>query len=65
MLRRQANGETLEAIAPSLIILTGIREAKSPSVASIYRAHAEDQRTQAYTEALGQAHAEFAVMRAT
>lgn len=63
VLRRRANGETVEAIAPSLIIPTGKRKGKSPSVASIYRALAEYRRNQAYPEAVAQAHADFAGLR--
>ncbi|MFD5041053.1 recombinase family protein [Streptomyces sp. NPDC058377] len=38
VLRRRANGESVEQIQPDLIIPTGKRKGQSPSVASIYRA---------------------------
>jgi DNA invertase Pin-like site-specific DNA recombinase len=41
VLRRRANGESVEQIQPDLIIPTGKRKGQSPSVASIYRALAE------------------------
>ncbi|MEV7383520.1 recombinase family protein [Streptomyces lydicus] len=41
VLRRRANGESVEQIQPDLIILTGKRKGQAPSVASIYRALAE------------------------
>ncbi|MFI9591315.1 hypothetical protein [Nonomuraea sp. NPDC052265] len=36
----------------------------NPSLASIHRALAEHEKTQVYPEAVEQAHAEFAVLRA-
>ncbi|MFB4426988.1 hypothetical protein C5F59_038665 [Streptomyces sp. QL37] len=41
VLRRRANGESVEQIQPDLIIPTGKRKGQSPSAASIYRALAE------------------------
>jgi DNA invertase Pin-like site-specific DNA recombinase len=60
VLRRRADGETVEAIQPDLIIGTGKRKGYPPSVASIYRALAEHARTEAYPEAVEQAYAEYA-----
>jgi len=48
VLRRRATGETVEAIQPDLIIPTGKRKGKNPSVASIYRALAEHEKAKAY-----------------
>jgi hypothetical protein len=48
VLRRRATGETVEAIQPDLIIPTGKRKGKNPSVASIYRALAEHEKAEAY-----------------
>ncbi|MEE1768338.1 hypothetical protein PUR34_09205 [Streptomyces sp. JV185] len=61
VLRRRANGESVEQIQPDLIIPTGKRKGQSPSVASIYRALAEHAKREAYPEAVEQAHADFAV----
>ncbi|WP_327344079.1 hypothetical protein [Streptomyces europaeiscabiei] len=41
----------------------GERKGQSPSVASIYRALAEHEKTQAYPEAVETAHADFAALR--
>ena len=41
VLRRRADGESVEDIQPDLIIPTGKRKGRNPSVASIYRALAE------------------------
>ncbi|WP_113702007.1 recombinase family protein [Nonomuraea lactucae] len=60
VLRRRANGESVEQIQPDLIIPTGKRKGQAPSVASIYRALAEHEKRQAYPEAVAQAHADFA-----
>ncbi|MCX5122098.1 hypothetical protein OG992_33620 [Micromonospora sp. NBC_00362] len=62
VLRRRAAGETVEAIRPDLIIPTGRRKGKSPSVASIYRALAAHEKTAAYPEVVEQAQAEYAAM---
>jgi hypothetical protein len=48
VLRRRANGETVEQIQPDLIIPTGKRKGRNPSVASIYRALAAYEKAQAY-----------------
>ncbi len=48
VLRRRANGESVEAIHPDLIIPTGKRKGRNPSLASIYRALAEHEKAQAY-----------------
>lgn len=63
MLRRRANGESVEQVQPDLIIPTGKRKGQNPSVASIYRALAEHAKREAYPEALKQAHADFAALR--
>ena len=48
VLRRRANGESVEQIRPDLIIPTGKRKgASTPSPASIYRALAEHDNAQA------------------
>ncbi|WP_238489883.1 hypothetical protein [Actinoplanes flavus] len=60
VLRRRAAGETVEQIQPDLIIPTGKRKGRTPSVASIYRALAAHEKTQAYPDAVEQAHAEHA-----
>jgi hypothetical protein len=65
VLRRRTAGETVETIQPDLIIPTGKRKGHPPSVASIYRALAEHEKTLAYPEAVEQAHAEYAVQRRT
>lgn len=62
VLRRRANGETVEAIQPDLLIPTGRRKGQSPSLSSIYRAPAEHEKTQAYPEAIETAHADFAAL---
>lgn len=63
VLRRRANGETVEAIQPDLHIPTGRRKGQSPSLSSIYRALAEHEKTQAYPEAVETAHADFAALQ--
>ncbi|MFI7690078.1 recombinase family protein [Nonomuraea sp. NPDC049655] len=60
VLRRRANGESVEQIQPDLIIATGKRKGRPPSVASIYRALAEHAKQETYPEAVAQAHADFA-----
>jgi hypothetical protein len=60
VLRRRANGESVEDIQPDLIIPAGKRKGGNPSVASIYRALAEHAKRTAYPEAIDQAHADFA-----
>ncbi|WP_405677419.1 recombinase family protein [Streptomyces sp. NBC_01511] len=63
VLRRRANGETVEDIQPDLIIPAGRRKGQSPSLSSIYRALAEHEKTQAYPEAVEAAHADFAALQ--
>lgn len=63
VLRRRANGETVEDIQPDLLIPTGRRKGQSPSLSSIYRALAEHEKTQAYPEAVETAHADFAALQ--
>lgn len=63
VLRRRANGESLEDIRPDLIIPTGKRKGRNPSQASIYRALNEHGKRQAYPEAVDQAHADFATLQ--
>ncbi|GAA2440662.1 hypothetical protein GCM10010191_65760 [Actinomadura vinacea] len=64
VLRRRANGESVEQIRPDLIIPTGKRKGQNPGVASIYRALAEHERAQAYPEAVAQARTDFAALQA-
>lgn len=59
VLRRRANGESVEDIRPDLIIPAGKRKGANPSVASIYRALAEHDKTQRFPEAVEQAHLDF------
>ncbi|MEV5238532.1 recombinase family protein [Streptomyces cinnamoneus] len=63
VLRRRANGETVEDIQPDLFIPTGRRKGQSPSLSSIYRALAEHEKTQASSEAVETAHADFAALQ--
>ncbi|WP_326586700.1 hypothetical protein [Streptomyces sp. NBC_01294] len=63
MLRRKALGESVEQIQPDLIIPTGKRKGEHPSVASIYRALAEHEKTRAYPEAVEAAHDDFAALQ--
>ncbi|MFE7046547.1 hypothetical protein ACFU9X_46475 [Streptomyces atratus] len=64
VLRRRANGESVEQIQPALIIPTGKRKGRNPSVASIYRALAEHAKREAYPEAAEKAPADFAALQA-
>ncbi|WP_369367814.1 recombinase family protein [Streptomyces sp. CG4] len=64
VLRRRANGESVEQIQPDLIIPTGRRKGQNPSVASVYRALAEHAKREAYPEAVEAAHADFAALQA-
>jgi hypothetical protein len=64
VLRRKAAGERVEDIRQDLIIPTGKRKGHNPSLASIYRALAEHDKTQAYPEAVQAAHADFALLHA-
>ncbi|WP_406319982.1 hypothetical protein OHA77_40640 [Streptosporangium sp. NBC_01639] len=63
VLRRKAAGERVEDIRKDLIIPTGKRKGENPSLASIYRALAEHEKTQAYPEAVQAAHADFALLQ--
>ncbi len=63
VLRRRANGESVEQIQPGLIISTGKRRGQNPSIASIYRALADYAKAQAYPEAVEQAHTDFAALQ--
>lgn len=62
VLRRRANGESVEDIRPDLIIPTGKRKGRNPGLASIYRALAEHEKRQAHPEAVVQAHTDFAAL---
>jgi DNA invertase Pin-like site-specific DNA recombinase len=64
VLRRKTAGESVESIQPDLIIPTGKRKGHSPSLASIYRALAEHDKAQTYPDAIAQAHADFAELKA-
>jgi DNA invertase Pin-like site-specific DNA recombinase len=64
VLRRRANGEPVESIRPDLIIPTGKRKGRNPSLASIYRALAEHDKRQKYPEAVEQARAGLAALQA-
>ncbi|WP_326743238.1 recombinase family protein [Streptomyces sp. NBC_01768] len=64
VLRRRTNGESVEQIQPDLVIHTGKRKGQNPSVASIYRALAENAKREAYPEAVEAAHADFAALQA-
>ncbi|WP_406300391.1 recombinase family protein [Embleya sp. NBC_00888] len=63
VLRRRANGETVEDIQPDLLIPTGKRKGRNPSLSSIHRALAEHEKAQAYPEAVETAHADFAALQ--
>jgi predicted TIM-barrel enzyme len=60
VLRRRANGESVEDIRPDLVILTGKRKGRSASLASIYRARRTRETADAFPEAVDQGHADFA-----
>lgn len=64
VLRRRANGESVETVRPDLFIPTGKRTGHNPSLASIYRALAEHDKAQSYPEAVAAAHADFAALQA-
>lgn len=65
VLRRRAAGESVETIRTDLTIPAGKRKGHNPSLASIYRALAVHDKTQAYPEAIEQAHADFAALAST
>jgi DNA invertase Pin-like site-specific DNA recombinase len=60
VLRRRANGETVELIRPDLLIPTGRCKGYNASVASIYRALAEHEKTRSYPDAVEQGKTEYA-----
>ncbi|MFE0153664.1 recombinase family protein [Nonomuraea sp. NPDC059007] len=64
ILRRRAAGESVEAIRKDLIIPTGKRKGHNPSLASLYRALAEHDKTQRHPDAITQAHTEYATLQA-
>ncbi|MCX2927426.1 hypothetical protein [Streptomyces sp. NEAU-W12] len=64
VLRRRANGESVEQIRPDLLIPTGKRKGQNPFLASIYRALAEHATRVAYPGAVEAAHADFAALQA-
>ena len=63
VLRRRANGESLHDIRLDLIIPTGKRKGRNPSLASIYRALTEHKKRQAHPEAVDQARADFGTLQ--
>ncbi|MFC4591514.1 hypothetical protein [Sphaerisporangium corydalis] len=63
VLRRRAAGERVQDIRMDLIIPTGRRKGGNPSLASLYRALADYDKTQAHPEVVEQARAEFAELR--
>ncbi|MFI2458258.1 hypothetical protein [Streptomyces sp. NPDC019539] len=63
VLQRRAGGESVEQSQPDLIVPTGKRKGRNPSVASIYRALAEHVNREAHPEAVAQAHADFAALQ--
>jgi DNA invertase Pin-like site-specific DNA recombinase len=65
VLRRRNNGESLHDIRPDLIIPTGKRKGRNPSLASIYRALTEHEKRQAHPEAVDQAHTDFASLHSS
>jgi DNA invertase Pin-like site-specific DNA recombinase len=65
VLRRRKNGESLEDIRHDLIIPTGKRKGRNPSLASIYRALTEHEKRRAYPEAVDQAHTDFASLHSS
>lgn len=62
ILRRRANGESVESIRPELIIPTGKRKGQNPSLVSIYRALADHEKAQSFPEAIEQAHVDFGAL---
>ena len=65
VLRRRADGESVESIRPDLIIATGKRKGRNPSLASIYRALAEHDKHQRHPAAVDHARADFAALQAS
>lgn len=64
LVRRRAGGEPVEKIRKDLIIPTGKRKGRNPSLASVYRALAAYDKTQRHPGAVNQAHAEYAALQA-
>ncbi|EFL12560.1 resolvase domain-containing protein [Streptomyces sp. AA4] len=62
VLRRRANGESVQDIRPDLIIPTGKRKGQNPSLASIYRALAEHEKRQRFPDVVEAAHADLAAL---
>ena len=56
-------GESLCDIRLDLIIPTGKRKGRNPSLVSIQGALTEHEKRQAYPEAVVQAHADFATLQ--
>jgi hypothetical protein len=63
VLRRRTRGESVEDIRPDLVIPTGKRKGRHPSLASMYRALAEHDKPQRYPEAVAQARADFTALQ--
>lgn len=63
VLRRRANGETVEDIKPDLLIPTGRRKRYSPSLSSTYRGTGRARETQAYPEPVETEHSDFAALQ--
>jgi DNA invertase Pin-like site-specific DNA recombinase len=63
VLRRRAAGEPVDKIRKDLIIPAGKRKGHNPSLASVYRALAEHEKTQHHSDAVEQARAEYAILR--
>ncbi|MEV6520311.1 hypothetical protein AB0M43_00030 [Longispora sp. NPDC051575] len=64
LLSRRAAGETIEAIQPDLIILTGKRRGQTPSLTSIFRALAAHAKTQSDSDPAVQGPYESTAMSA-
>ncbi|MGY0234019.1 hypothetical protein [Longispora urticae] len=64
LLSRRAAGETIEAIQPDLIILTGKRRGQTPSLTSIFRALAAHAKAQSDPDAAIHSHDESKVRSA-
>ena len=61
--RRRKNGESLHDIRIDLIIPTGKRKGRNPSLASTYRALTQHEKRQAHPESVDQAHTDFAILQ--
>lgn len=64
VLRRRANGESVEQIRPNLITPPASARAGTPASCGSYRGLAEHEKRQAYPEAVAQAHADFDALQA-